>query len=246
MVKITHLNHAPIIEAIIDIRLRLPDDIDLGKYYETLKKELITTYKKFSTGTLATSSLKIKNGKPEIIKEEHEGIHGIRFKSKSEKVVVQFKKDGFTFSRLHPYTDWKDISEEAKRLWKLYCTTFMPKSVVRISVQYINRIDIPEHAELEDYFTSSPKLPRTLPQALRRFFSTLCVKEEDFCIDITQTLVSAKKEDSTGYIIDIEVFKEGTEDIDTKTIWMFLNKMRILKNKVFFNLIKEKAVVLLK
>ncbi len=34
--------------------------------------------------------------------------------------VAQFRRDGFTFNRLRPYTKWEEIRPEALRLWQLY------------------------------------------------------------------------------------------------------------------------------
>ncbi len=41
-----------------------------------------------------------------------EGIQGYFYKSDDGKNIARFRKDGFTFSRLKPYTDWESVLVE--------------------------------------------------------------------------------------------------------------------------------------
>ena len=241
MVKIKHLERAPIVEAIIDIRVRLPIDFKIKEKLSTLRKELSEKYNKVEKRTVITGSIKVEDGKPVVKEEEKEGIKGYRFTSRDKKEVAQFRKDGFTFSRLKPYTNWDKVFEEAKRLWELYKLEFSPQVIERISTQYINRIDIKNKSDLEEYFTASPKLPKTLPQVLSLFFTRLLVEDKDLQVSITQANVPSSKPEHVGIILDIEVFKENEKGLDESKIWSTFGRMRQLKNRVFFKLIKEKT-----
>jgi uncharacterized protein (TIGR04255 family) len=42
---------------------------------------------------------------------------GYAFTSQAGVEIVQVRIDGFTFSRLHPYTSWDSFSAEARQLW---------------------------------------------------------------------------------------------------------------------------------
>ena len=244
MVKIRHLKAAPIIEAIIDIRTRLPKHVDFDSHYSELKKELSTKFKKIEKAKLAAGSIEIKDGKPIIGSKKNTETNGYRFTSKTTKEVVQFRKDGFTYSKLKPYTDWISVKREATALWDLYKTMFRPELVEKISLEYINRIDLPASCDLEIYFTAAPKLPKSLPQTLNYFYYQMLVEEKDLKVDITQTPIPINKEDYFGYILDIDVFKKDEKGIDEQTIWQNFNKMRALKNKIFFKFIKDEAVVM--
>ena len=241
MVKVKHLENAPIMEALIDIRARLPIDLNIKKQFSPLKKELSPKYKKIERRTVITGSIEVKDGKPVVETGEDAGITGYRFTSRDKKEVAQFRKDGFTFSRLKPYTDWETVYEEAKRLWELYNLRFSPQVIERISTQYINRVDIPIKNDLEEYFTTSPKLPKTLPQVLNLFFTKLLVEERDLQVNITQTTIPSPEPEHVGIILDIEVFKEDENGLDETKIWPTLCRMRELKNRVFFKLIKGKT-----
>ncbi len=48
------------------------------------------------------------------------GVVGFQFWAKDLKQVCRFGLDGFSFSRLRPYSDWDSSFPEAMRLWSIY------------------------------------------------------------------------------------------------------------------------------
>lgn len=243
MTKVRHLKNAPIVEAIIDFRARLPVGFE-PKEFSSLKKDLSRKYPKTEKGRLIAGSIEIKGDKPIVKVEpaEDKGIRGYRFTSKDGKEVAQFRIDGFTFSRLHPYTKWEQVLDEAKRLWELYSLKASPEVVERVAVRYINRLDIPlPPRNLEYYLTASPVLPKTLPQELSQFLIRLVVHEEDLVAGIIQTLVASPKPEHIGIILDIDVFKEKVGGMSDENIWPTFNRLRALKNRIFFELITEET-----
>jgi uncharacterized protein (TIGR04255 family) len=240
MTKVRYLKRAPIVEAIIDIRARLPSDFDIEKAIISLKKVIPKKYTKIEKGIIA--SIKIMRGKPDIKKGEEGKIKAFKFTSQDKKEVAQFRIDGFTYSRLQPYTKWEVVVKEAKKLWNLYKSIVIGLIIERLSVQYINRIDIPTQHELEEYFTSTPILPKKLPQIFTNFFSSLEFKEGLLFATVVQTGVPSPKKNNVGVILDITVRKSNSKGINEKIIWEDINKMRELKNRIFFEMITEKTV----
>jgi len=239
MARPRHLKNVPIIEAIIDFRVRLPVEFD-AKEFSSLREDLSDKYTKIEKGRIV-GSIKVKDDKPVVEPPKDTGIKGYWFTSRNKKEVAQFRIDGFTFSRLQPYTKWESVLDEAKRLWELYSLKSSPQVVERISARYINRIDIPSKSDLEEYFTASPVLPKKLPQELSQFFTRLVVHEKDLAASIIQTLVQSKKPEHIGVILDINVLKENVKGISDKSIWSTMKRMREFKNRIFFELIKEKT-----
>lgn len=241
MVKARHLKNAPIVEAIIDIRVKLPSEFEPQKF-SSLKKELSSKYPKVEKGILV-GSIKIEGNKPVVEAPSEKNIEEYRFTSRDKKDVAQFRIDGFTFSRLHPYTNWGNLFSEAKRLWPLYCSVAQPRVVDRISVHYINRIDIPMPVgDLEEYLAASPSLPKKLPQQLSGFLIRLVVREKDLYAGIIQTDIESPKKNHAGFIIDIDVFKSSVSGISDKKMWQTFERLHKLKNRIFFELITEKTV----
>src|SRR3989304_4781773 len=103
----------PIVEAVIEIRSNATSDFN-EKSAKRLIEEKLEEYTYIDTiGEIQLSAGKTE---PEINKI----WEGVRFRSADKKYIVQFKKDGFVFSRLEPYNSWLDFSSEGLRIWKIF------------------------------------------------------------------------------------------------------------------------------
>jgi len=68
---------------------------------------------------------------------------GFQYASADKKRVVSARLNGFGLMRLPPYESWEPFCEEARKLWKSYVAVRNPKSVNRVAVRYINRLELP-------------------------------------------------------------------------------------------------------
>jgi len=244
MARIRHLNKAPIVEAVIDIRVKLQPDFDVQNL-ALLPKEISDQYPSCEPRKLISGSLGIKDGKT-INTLEDKGIHGYLCKTSDDKNIVQFKKDGFTFSRLTPYPKWEDIIIETKRLWEKYRSVTSPIIVDRVATRFINRIDLLIPVDLDKYFVAPPKLPKTLPQGINEFFNRVVVSENELTANIIQTTTQGTKPGYGSIILDIDTFSEQVGGIKEEDIWRILGRLRVLKNRIFFGMLKEEMVKELK
>ncbi len=241
MVPIRHLKNAPIIEALIDIRVSLPSVFD-PKDFLSLSKDISDKYTKSVPRQTFTATFGVEAGKPFTQATESKGIHGYICKSEDEKDVVQFRIDGFTFSRLNPYSEWETVLSEAKRLWGLYSIKCLPKLITRIAVRYINRLDLPlPIKDFADYLTAPPLVPDSLPQGVSQFLTRVVIHDADITANIIQTMKSTPKADHIGIILDIDVFKLKDTGFEESSIWPEFEKLRDLKNRIFFESITEKT-----
>src|SRR5262249_22574674 len=67
---------------------------------------------------------------------------GTMFRSAENDKVLQARINGFSFSKLAPYSSWREFSGEARCLWDIYRATMKPVGITRLAVRYINKIDI--------------------------------------------------------------------------------------------------------
>ena len=151
------LEKAPVKEAVIDFRVKLVSEFDVKKIdsmHELIKERYPETQEQ------RISEVRFE---PEIegrVKPLSEKTNGYRYISSDKKQIVQAKMDGFTFSRLHPYIKWEELRNEAHRLWQIYKDITLPESITRVSVRYINNLNIPMPIrDLDDYLTASPIVP---------------------------------------------------------------------------------------
>ena len=233
--------NAPIKEAIIDIRVKLPDTTTLADHTHGLDSSFQEAYPSrsdlflfkghFSAGTQVAATASQTQG-------------GYRFISKDKIHVLQWKLDGFTLSRLAPYDRWDTFQPEARRLWDLYRSTLLPTAVIRVAVRYINQINIPHSSvELKDYFRTGPEISPDLEQRVEACFMQVQIPQDDLKakLSITQTLVPPSAPETASVLLDIDIFR--TEDLPTteEDIWSMLGKFRKRKNQAFEACITKKT-----
>ena len=241
MARQRHLDNAPIVEAIIDLRVKNPSSFGVTDFL-SLKDDLKKEYPIVEDRRLVEVGGKIEGKQIEqtIIDK---GITGYFFKTSDSKNVAQFRIDGFTFSRLSPYSEWETVLSEAKRLWGLYSIKCLPELITRIAVRYINRLDLPLPIEdFADYLTAPPRVPDSLPQGVSQFLTRVVIHDADMTANIIQTMQSSTKADHIGVILDIDVFNLKETGFEESSIWPEFEKLRDLKNRIFFESITEKTV----
>lgn len=245
MILARHLKKAPITEALIDIQVVFPPDVDYTNL-TPIKDRLAKDYPKSKEQKSANLEIHVKSG--ELLTPTTKGrILGYILRSADDKQVAQFRVNGFTFSRLRPYETWEQLRDEARRLWELYLDIATPQRVTRVAVRYINDLNIPLPVEdFGDYITAPPPLPETLPQGVSSFLTRVVIREPSLGADaiITQALDAIVKPDFAPIILDIDAFKVAEFTPKSADVWDTLEQLRVLKNKIFFESITEKAVEL--
>jgi uncharacterized protein (TIGR04255 family) len=242
MARQRHLNKAPIVEAIIDFRVKLASDFDVTKL-ASLKETLLVDYPVVQERRAFEAGVEVA-GKQVQQMFEDKGLLGYLFRSGDEKNVAQFRRDGFTFSRLKPYTEWETVLAEAKRLWTLYSVKAAPELTTRIAVRYINQLPIPlPIQDFADYLTAPPRVPETLPQEVSHFMTrvVVCDAATDIRANIIQALQSTAKPEYATIVLDVDVFKQRESGFEESEIWSTFEQLRELKNRIFFDSISEKT-----
>ena len=135
MARIRHLPNAPIREALIDLRVELPEDLKADQFF-VLKDRLAGRYPQ-SEELRQLEVLLFRRGQPAPATPE-DTRRGLLLRSNDKVDIAQFRVDGFTFSRLKPYTSWDKIRDEARQLWDMYVEVAATRAVTRIAVRYIN------------------------------------------------------------------------------------------------------------
>lgn len=233
---------APITEALIDIRTQLPDTASLSSL-EKLHSAIQAQYPQKGARMMWQGSLQLKD-EEEPIKTAQHGLDGYLFTSSDGRQVVQFRLDGFSFSRLRPYSRWEEVYGEARRLWEIYAAGTKPIVVRRVATRYINSIEIPlKRFDYDDYFTAVPKIPEGLPQLLSHFFTRLVIPFPDHGATAIVVQTPAEKPDpvNTTVILDIDAFVEVSLAPGDAKLDEILAILRKVKNEIFFRSVTEKT-----
>jgi len=239
----THLKRAPIQEAVIDIRAQVSPEL-LKKKLQSIREEVAEAYSIVEEKKKVEHKLTVKDGQPQTnIKESFSGYF---LTSKEKDRIAQFRVDGFTFSKLKPYTSWDHVIKEAIEGWQLYASTLEPKLVSRIAARYINRIILPlPIPDLNLYFTSLPTIPVSFPYTTNSFLfhSAIRHSDENIHVNITQTSDAHQpSRTELSVIIDIDVFKNGDFPIESEHLLGFFEPIHQIKNSVFFSCITDETI----
>lgn len=197
---------APVVQAVIDIRSDPPPGLtfaDLRPLHDREKagypdlRDIVQIVQEFSLDESQETRRKTKVG--------------YMFGSADGQRVVQTRTTGFTFSWLVPYDTWSVFREEALRLWKGYRKLAGPKSIQRVGVRYVNRLDLPQPVEnLRRFLNLGPDAPAPLLAETEAFLIQLQSPQRDVGakLILNAARVAPPKPEVVSIILDIDLFDE--------------------------------------
>lgn len=232
----------PIKEAIIDIQISAPE-FDVSKLYA--KDQLVE---------LGFSECKPLFSNEFILKSDGNGfvqdgdpkkaLIGYRFDCEEDGFVAQFRKSGFTFSKVGPYCGWEAFRNRTKQLWSVYAGLIRDFKFRRIAVRYINILELPFEdsgkVEVSNYLVNDPKTPIGLPNDFSGFFSKVDVNIAELkSVAVVTQAPQERKGDVLPVVLDIDVFRLGAEQFTENEAWEFIEKLRVVKNNAFVGSITD-------
>jgi uncharacterized protein (TIGR04255 family) len=244
MAKYKHLNNAPIREAVVDIRVEPIKAIGEDTLHQ-IKQIIRDKYPDYDPIRAFQGTIGVLEGKPITEPMTEIGIIGYKFKSTDNTEVVQFKKDGFTFSRLYPYTSWIEVQTEAERLWSIYLDKHGANRVIRLAVRYINQLKIKlPISDFKEYITTPPEIPEGIPNEVSSFISRVVLHDTqtDIRAIIAQSMEAETAPGNANITLDNDVFKLVELKPEQTEIWEIFTQLVRLKNDIFFGSITEKTV----
>ncbi len=183
--------------------------------------------------------MKIDKDKPALAEVVAEGALGWRYERDDGSEVLQLRRNGLTYSILKNYPGWDVLREEARNAWREFLGVVGAVSVSRLAVRYINAINIPLGADYDEYLTTGPRVPKSVPPIVASFMQRVLVpfEEQGATAIITQTL-----EVPSPAILDIDVFTDCSLEGASIEIWSKLEKLRGIADRSFFSSLTEKVL----
>lgn len=241
--KFPHLEHAPIVEAVIHWQARADEKAwDPAR----LRGELATRFPEYPDSKPQQQfhvEARLENGdvSTQVLRDR---LRGLRLTSLDGLQVVQFTRDGVVFSRLRPYEDWDRFSAEAFRFWNAFQELTGCSEVQRLGVRYINRVDLQQGEAVGAYLRRPPQCLEPLGLNAEEFLyqSTYTLPNAPFKVTVNQALqLAAQAAAGPALIVDVDVITTRPVQTDSE-IEPNLTRMRWLKDKVFFSLFTETAL----
>jgi len=237
--------NAPISEAVLDIRVsrtNAPAFHDLSRFVERVKDG----YPHSKTLGVIQAEIRADAGSAEALQLTHSTSSapiGYQCISEDRKQIAQPRVNGFVFSKLRPYDRWLTFKTESRRLFDLYCEEFGSRTIERIAIRTINRLDIPgAQIDFKDWIRTFPEISPALPQGLSGFFMQVYQPYNDvkaLCI-INETLVPPEVPGTIAVILDIDLSRVDEIPQEPDAFWSLLDEMRQKKNEIFLGCITDR------
>ena len=235
--------HAPIAEAVLDIRVD-----ELGPaVLSRIEPYVDAGYPNREEGVL--SGVEIEHSPLGMSTKSVRKMNGFRFTSEDGKQIVQMRSDGFTFSRLAPYEDWQAFYAESRRLWLVYVRLTGKVHVRRAGLRYINQIRVPAgHVRIDDYLRTRPEISPDMPDVTSGYFMSLDIPLPAFEAksQIVQTVLEDEEGNGGFLVLDIDVFcplerQAFTHCTEMQGLDVMFSRLREAKNLVFEASITDKS-----
>jgi uncharacterized protein (TIGR04255 family) len=236
--KPLQLKNPPIVEAVIGITVpRLAEGI-LEQLKGLAAQMLGLNYQAPTPVRQSNFQFVFKEGQPSV--ENRDFLLGWRFDSKDKLHSVQFKIDGFVFSRLGSYQTWEQFRGEAKKLWDLYYRVISPTELAEYGVRYINKVFIPQNEDVSQFLTVYPFIPENLPQQMLDSFMRLGlpIKAPQGRFTHQQILLPPEKPGYATVILDND-FRFSAIGLSEGKLWEQLEEVRQLKDDYFRRTLTE-------
>jgi len=230
--------HAPITEAVMDIRVEPRDGLDVEEL-RTLNADVLADYPEAKEQISGVALFQIGE-KPEAGLEQTKV--GFRFQRRDGANLFQAQLTGFSFNKLAPYQNWEEFSREGREVWTRYKKLAQPKKITRVALRYINRIDMPMPVEdFRQYLRTFPEVSPDLPQGVSNFFMQVQIPQDDIgaLLHLNMTMVPPAREGVASLVLDQDLFRAAEIPQGEEELWLYFEQLRIRKNKVFEACITE-------
>jgi uncharacterized protein (TIGR04255 family) len=240
-----HLNHAPVIEAILGFQA----DVSKGWDPDIVRAGLSTHYPDFpkiQEQRDFESKFTMSPGKDLESSATVHGVRGFILHRNDGSSAIQIRRDGFAFSHLQPYPDWHKFVSNAIDQWKISADWFGIDSPYSIFLRFINRLSYPiDDFKFSDYFENSPKPPIGTSWRFSSFreHHVYAPEGDRFLVEsVFSRTGDPSPPKKVDFLLDLTIkpIKSLAESGDS--IESLLPEMRKLKNSAFFAKFTERGL----
>lgn len=237
------LEHAPIVEAAVEIRCSSAGQWDEQSIKSRIEK-MLDGYQFLDSQSEYKAKVDLDTGSTSTEPPTKVRWKGARYQSEDGRYVAAFNFDSFLLSRLAPYEAWEPFENEVLRAWKLHVEMARPSEIQRVGLRFINLISLPSGSvSLDEYIDQSPVPPRDMNLPIVSFLhrETLRVPDSHYFINITRAPKARISQGKNEYavVLDIDVYTDKVPAVDESVIKERLADMRFLKNTAFLGSIAK-------
>jgi uncharacterized protein (TIGR04255 family) len=173
-----------------------------------------------------------------------EELDGWRYQSADGSKVVQVRRNSLTLSVLRGYNNFDEIKAATRAVWEYFNKWAGTTTVGKLAVRYTNVIELPVGVDLDDFLAAGPRIPPQLPQILREFLHQVEIAFPDIpaVAIITQAQDPPTHAHLIPVVLDIDVESDCKLDGNSAQIWSQFDRLRKVKNLIFFSSLTKRAL----
>jgi uncharacterized protein (TIGR04255 family) len=229
----------PIIEAVCEFRFEPSSPWDLtvpGLVYEKLRNNGFPK-------RIPVTDVEVDNTQSEgRIRQEFKTVDRVRFSREDAKAFIQVGPNRLSIHHLKPYPSWEKFEPLIGKGFDAYFGAASPKSIQRIGLRYINRIEIEgTEVELENYFGFYPFVGDKLPQKFGPFIVGIEIPHENSrdMLRLLLTNVVTSSPNTSGAVLDLDYFLAKPNEVALEKVFEWIDFAHNKVEEVFEACIRD-------
>lgn len=241
-----NLNNPPVAVALLQIKYNV-GQFDLKSFLEfdlQLKKEFPIRKENLQVG-IDLGKTSIPLGVSKVSATSNATLTGYIYASKDQKRKIELLSDGVTYIDETSYQGWDLFKKKALNVLTILSPLLQTIEIKRTSIRFVNRIPLLEFNKPTDYINIiiSSVHSDSQPYPLRQygFRLTMDIPDSDIYSIVNHNIESVP-ENKYLYTLDIDVLDKQCLIFDLGTISDNIEKLREVKNTIFFDSLTEKTL----
>ncbi len=235
--------NSPLIEAICEFQFIHKEQSDAtipGMLYDKIKNE-------FPMKRQRQDFFSLNDMQPEVNMNDLTAL--TQFYNKAENALVQVGKNILTSNCLKPYPHWEVFKPMILNNLKEYREVSNPTSLRKISLRYINKINVPikDDFRTSEYFNFYPHKPEGIKEEMNGLDATIHIKHNDardVLILRIATLIPDDKE-CISFLLQVEFNMLKPEQLPFERTERWLEEAHTIINNTFESSITDNCRKLL-
>ena len=246
--KWQHLKNPPVVTAIFQLKfdtgsVKLDDFL---KYDQILRRDFPGRNDNIESSLQLPPSTRITLGKGQISGVAETRRVGYIYFTTDQKEKLSLTENEITYTTEKDYQGWDFFRELVQKVLKIIQPTMDNVTIRRSSIRFINQFSLQEFNDPSEYFKTqivSTAKGDTLPFPLIKYGFKLTFDVEDDIYSIVNQSVDPLP-DKFVYIFDIDVLNRTNMLFDLDSISEVMEKLREVKNAIFFGNLTNKILEL--
>ncbi len=178
----------------------------------------------------------------EIVSTERNAA-GVQLEETGGHRLVRILTSAVSVHEVRPYAGWNAFRACAREVFSVYEAHMPPRTISRIGVRYVNRLELPaDCGDLKLWVTSAPDIPEGLPQFVSTYAVEIAMPQPDLPATVgimRQALLEVQDSIAVPIILDIELVSNAP--VGMATAWDVIEMLHEREHLIFEHTITDRV-----